>query len=311
MSGCSPPIAHSVAEGSPYRGLASMARTLQEPFPCLRRHLLRHVLGDCPHETRQLPGDRHDCHLRGLGAAGQSPERAVQPRLRLLRDPHHFCGAAFASLTEFVAYPGAMPGAPGRFHQDTAKVRVPHLRDAAAADRPARAALRADRAGVTHERPRPVEAAEFLRFHRDGDGTQRVDPLEAPQVLDRDPVGYLLRQVRDLLVQGRQARFDLLQRLQVRLEGVLQGWPLEALRAEPGLMGHPPRLRLPIDAPLPQEEFRQSVPGPQSIRHDVLPDADHVAGRFLGPGRDSDGRQFPRPIETREFLSVPAVGPAR
>lgn len=72
-------------------------------------------------------------------------------------------------------------------------------------------------------------------------------------------------------------------------------------------MRHAPGLRLPIHAPLPQEELPQPVPRPQPIRQDILADADDIAGGFLGPGWDPDRRQLSRPVQARQFLGVPAV----
>lgn len=164
----------------------------------------RELLGHCPHKPGKLTGGRHDGHLRRLVAMQQAPEFPPHPVLRLSGDLDHGRRASLAPLAELPTDERTMSIAPRRLHQHTAQMGIAHFGDAAPPHRLARAVLRADQAGKTHTGGRAFKAPELLRLHRQRQHTQGVDALQAPEILDRDVGGRVLRQVFDLLVQGLQ-----------------------------------------------------------------------------------------------------------
>lgn len=58
---------------------------------------------------------------------------------------------------------------------------------------------------------------------------------------------------------------------------------------------------------MPQEKFRQAMPGSQEIRADILSTAQQIARRFFLIGRDTDGGQGPGAIEDRQAAGIATI----
>ena len=74
--------------------------------------------------------------------------------------------------------------------------------------------------------------------------------------------------------------------------------------AQPDVVSAGPRGTAVVDEAVPQQQFRQPVPGPHQVTTTVLPGPDKITRRFLVDGRDRHRRDLVRPQQTGQMERV-------
>jgi hypothetical protein len=260
-----------------------------------------------PGEARELAGHGGDHGLRSFAAAEQATITLVQSMLRHPRLAHRGRGGAALADAQRVAERRPMAIVPRRFDEHAAEMRIARFGDAALVPAGAAGMFRRDQAGEAHEVPGPRKPARVADFRGDCQRGQIVHAAKTAKADDALPQGLKGEQVAQIGLDRTQARDGFLDGAPIGLKRVLErrDWP--PLGLQPREVAFRPGLRLRPPAAVPQQEFREAVPGAQQIGPNVLAAPQQVARRLFVFGGDMDGGQRPRAIQNGELCGISTI----
>ena len=142
-----------------------------------------------------------------------------------------------------------------------------------------------------------------------GDRGPRIDPTKAAQPRDRFPVGGLLGEGGQLLIEASHPLLDLLDPGDVVRQRHLVGCVLERQALKPRAIGLPPRTPGErIEACAAHQEGGQAMTGAQQIPACVLAATAQVAHRFVGRRGRAHHGEIVGSQQSRQLVSIPPVG---
>jgi hypothetical protein len=194
-------------------------------------------------------------------AGCQPPVAAVKPLLGAPRVRNNVRGRPALATVQRLPHEGVMPVVPGGFDENAPQMRVAGLGYRPAGLGRPTGVLRWYQSDKGHQAGGGRKARRVAQFGGDRQGREIVDASKAAETAGPGPQRLEVEQGPQVLLDGAQPRHDFIDGPQLRLMGLRERGEGPRLRPYPDVVPLGPRARRREPAAVPQQEFREPVPG--------------------------------------------------